>query len=282
MQADPSEPAVRLHGVHKHFRKAFGLGRKPVLQGIDLEIHAGETVGLIGPNGSGKSTLQKILAGIERPSLGSVEAFGRPLSEGSTRAEIGYVPENSPFPGELGPLAVLELLGSLQGMSRQRTRSRGLELLERVGLADHTRKNLRSYSRGMLRRFAIAQAWLHEPRLILLDEPTAGLDAQGFDVLEDMLVESRKHGATVLFTSHILSDFHQHCDRLVVLAEGRIAARGTAEELLSVPDCWQLELEHLDAAKLEELKAWLRLNEIELKQLSPAGRSLLDLYRNRF
>lgn len=274
---DPT-PALRLEGIGKSFRTRFGLGRKPVLFDIDLELRAGLTLGLVGPNGSGKSTLQKLVAGVERPSRGRLEVLGGSLERAEVRARVGYVPEDSPFPGELTASGVLDLLGSLSGLRRAQIRERAPALLETVGLADQKRTPLRRYSRGMLRRFALAQAWLHEPDLILLDEPTAGLDAPGFDVLAQLLAEARGRGATVVFASHLLSDLHEHCDELLLLLAGRVAARGAPHELLSRPDCWRLEVEGLERAQLDGLSSWIGEQGGELRSVEPSGRSLFDLY----
>ncbi len=271
-------PALRLSGVTKTYRTGLGLRRKTVLKGIDLELGRGRTLGLVGPNGSGKSTLQKLVAGVERPSSGGVEVLGGSLESAAVRARIGYVPEDSPFPGELNARSVLDLLGSLSGMERPRIRERAPALLERVGLADQAKTPLRRYSRGMLRRFALAQAWLHEPELFLLDEPTAGLDAPGFDVIAELLAEARERGATVVFASHLLSDLHEHCDELAVLLDGHVQGRGAPGELLAAPGCWRVELAGLERAGLAGLEDWVRQQGGELREVAPAGRSLFDLY----
>ena len=271
-------PALRLNGVTKTYRTGFGLRRKTVLRGIDLELDRGRTLGLVGPNGSGKSTLQKLIAGVDRPSSGEVEVLGGSLESAAVRARIGYVPEDSPFPGELNARAVLDLLGSLTGKERTRIRERAPALLERVGLADQAKTPLRRYSRGMLRRFALAQAWLHEPELFLLDEPTAGLDAPGFDVIAELLAEARERGATVVFASHLLSDLHEHCDELVVLLDGHVQGRGAPGELLAAPGCWRVELAGLEPTGLAGLEDWVRQQGGELREVAPAGRSLFDLY----
>ncbi len=280
MNAD-APPAARLIGLSKHYPVRLGLGRKAVLRELDLTIPNGATLGLVGPNGSGKSTLQRILAGVERASGGTVEVLGGALADPSVRARIGFVPEDSPFPGELDARAVLDLLGSLQGLRRSETRTRGAELLARVGLAEHARCPLRRFSRGMLRRFALAQAWLHRPDLILLDEPTAGLDAQGFDVLDELLAEARGRGAAVVFTSHLVSDLHEHCDEIVVLLDGAVAARGAPGELFRREGCWRLELEGLDEARLPELESWVTTHGGTVRSSSPAGRTLFELYHGK-
>jgi ABC-2 type transport system ATP-binding protein len=272
------DPAARVVALRKAYRTALGLRRRTVLEGVDLLVPAGAILGLVGPNGSGKSTLQRVLAGIERPDGGRVEVLGGSLADPAVRARVGYVPEDSPFPGELDARAVLQLVGSLQGLSRAEVRERGAALLERVGLGPHAGTALRRYSRGMLRRFALAQAWLHRPELVLLDEPTAGLDAQGFDVLEDLLGEARERGAAVVFTSHLVTDLHEHCDELAVLLGGRVAARGTPGELFGREGCWRLELEGLSPAAVDALRVWVRDQGGSVRSLQPAGRSLLELY----
>lgn len=274
----PEAPAARLVALRKHYRTTLGTRRRTVLEGLDLVIPSGATLGLVGPNGSGKSTLQRLLAGVERPDGGELEVLGGRLSDPTVRARIGFVPEDSPFPGELTALAVLELLGSLQGLARAEVRDRGAALLERVGLAASARTALRRYSRGMLRRFALAQAWLHRPDLVLLDEPTAGLDAQGFEVLDDLLGEARSRGATVVFTSHLVTDVHRHCDELVVLLDGRIAARGAPRELFGREGCWRLEVEGLSEDRARELEAWVASGDGRVVSRQPSGRSLLELY----
>ena len=279
MDSTNPPPAARLQAISKHYSYRFGLNRKEVLCGIDLEVTAGKAMGLVGPNGSGKSTLQKILAGLERQSSGELTVLGGTLSEGAVRARIGYVPEDAPFPGELSARAVLDLVGSLQGIPASQIRTRGDELLERVGLSEHSAKNLRRYSRGMLRRFSLAQAWLHQPDLILLDEPTAGLDAEGFDVLQDLLEEARGRGATIVFSSHLISDLEDHCDDLVVLADGRVAATGSPAELLSRPACWRLELHSMNETTVMGLREWVESQGGVVDSLNPSGRSLFELYR---
>ena len=187
--------AVEANAVVRRFPGPLGLGRgTTVLRGIDLALPEGELLGLVGPNGSGKSTLLRILAGVDRPTGGSVLVFGRdPRGEGARRA-IGWLPEDSPFPRELPARELLRLLGALRGMHGKELAARADSLLERVGLADSAKRPLRTYSRGMSRRFGLAATWLHAPRLILLDEPSAGLDAQGLGVFAELGDEARARG----------------------------------------------------------------------------------------
>jgi len=231
--APPASPAaLELRGLVKRFRPGL-LGRaRTVLSGIDLVLEPGASLGLVGPNGSGKSTLLRLAAGLERPSAGELRVFGHAPEERRARARIGYLPDGCPFPDELSPLSVLGLLGSLHGLARRECARAAEAGLERVGLAREARRPLRHFNQGMKRRFGLAQAFLHRPDLLLLDEPTAGLDAEGYVVLEELLGEARARGAALLLATHVLSDLQDHCPRSAVLLAGRIAAAGPTAELL--------------------------------------------------
>lgn len=278
MTPTPHKPAVLAKGLQKHFAVRLGIGKKQVLCGLDFECQQGANYGLIGPNGSGKSTLQRILAGADRPSSGHLEVLGGSLSSSGIRARIGYVPEDSPFPGELSARAVLDLMGSLNGLSRRHVTERGMHLLEQVGLAEHASKALRSFSRGMLRRFALAQAWLHEPDLLLLDEPTAGLDGQGFEVLALLLTEARERGATIIFSSHILSDLMEHCDQVFVLLQGRFVAQGAPQELFSKENSWRIHTAQMSEQQAQAAGAWIEQNGGRVERITPGGKTLFELY----
>jgi ABC-type multidrug transport system ATPase subunit len=223
-------PALELCGLVKRYRAGLLRPARQVLSEVSLALAAGETLGLLGPNGSGKSTLLRIAAGVERPSQGCVRVFGRSCQDPRARRRTGYLPDGSPFPPELSPRAVLGLLGELYGLERRERRRTAEALLERVGLGRDARRPLAGFSQGMLRRFALAQAFLHGPELLLLDEPTAGLDSEGHLVLEELLAEARARGTALLLATHVAADLAQHCERACVLLDGRIAAQGPAGE----------------------------------------------------
>ena len=225
-------PVLHLRGLRAGYPTAFGLRRREVLRGIDLDLGDTRRLGLVGPNGSGKSTLLYVLAGIDRATGGTLELFGADPESASVRRRVGFLPEESPFPRDVRALTALELMGSLKGLGRREARTRGRTLLGRVGLGSEERTRLGRFSRGMLRRFGLAQAVLHDPDLILLDEPAAGLDAQGFVVLEELLDEALARGARVVISSHLAGEVLASCERIICLIDGRIVADGTPAGVL--------------------------------------------------
>lgn len=276
---DPRPFALRLRKLDSAYPYALGLRRRQVLRQVDLELEAGDSLGLVGPNGSGKSTLLRLLAGLDRPRGGSLEVLGDSPSSPTTRHRIGYLPEDTPFPREMRAREVIRMLALLRGVPKSELRDRCESRLERVGLADAAKKSLGSYSRGMLRRFGFAQATVHDPELLLLDEPTAGLDALGFGVLEDLLGDAKARGAAIVIASHLLFDIHRHARRVAVLIEGRLAALGPPRELLAVEGRTRIEFGGLGSRELEDLEAELaRRGATELER-GPAPGSLLELYR---
>jgi ABC-2 type transport system ATP-binding protein len=272
--------AILSTGITKHYRAGLLLRRREALRGVDLKVSKGETLGLAGPNGSGKSTWMRLVAGVEVQSAGELEVLGGSTADAEVRRRLGFLPEDAPFPRELGAQACLDLLGSLSGMSRDEARERGGALLERVGLAHEARTSLGKFSRGMLRRFGLAQAWLHSPELILLDEPTAGLDAEGHEVLRELLREARAAGTTVCMSSHIPGDFGAGCDRLAVMVAGKIVQVGAPDELLGEPGSWSVGVKGLEEPRLAELEEWLRAVGATQTEIRPTGRELSDLYRS--
>lgn len=229
------EPAaLAIRGLAQHFRRGFLLRPRVVLAGIELTLAPGEALGLVGPNGSGKSTLLSLAAGLIDPSSGRVEVFGHPAGSRAARQQVGYLADGFPFPPELGPREVLELFGALQGLARRARRARAEAWLARVGLAHEAKTPLGAFSLGMKRRFALAQAAQHAPGLLLLDEPTAGLDAEGHVVLAELLAEARARGAALLLATHVPADL-AGCAQALVLLGGRVVERVAPVELMRDP-----------------------------------------------
>jgi ABC-2 type transport system ATP-binding protein len=216
-------PVLAVRGLHKRY------GRQQALAGIDLEIGAGELVGLLGPNGAGKSTLTKISCGLVRPSQGRVEVLGAPAGAPSARAALGYLAELFRFPGWCTATELLELHQRLSG-SRGGAAERA-ELLDLVELGDVGAKRVEEMSKGMQQRLGIAQALVGDPRLLLLDEPTSALDPVGRRIVRGLLEELRRRGVAVLLNSHLLSEVELVCDRVAIIAGGRVVRAGRPEEL---------------------------------------------------
>jgi ABC-2 type transport system ATP-binding protein len=279
---DPGAPAIRARGLRRSFRVALGLKSVEVLHGLDLDLARGQFLGLVGPNGSGKSTLLRVLAGIDPANAGELAVLGGDPDSDAVKQRVAFLPEDSPFPGELKPLAVLDLLGSLYRIPRRERRQRAERLLERVGLADSRRTPLARFSRGMLRRFGLAQAFLNDAELFLLDEPTAGLDALGFAVVDELLGEARARGAAVVIASHLWTDLHRHCERLAVLIDGRFVASGAPLELvrsLGADARLDVTLEGASERALDALRAAATGAGARVVGVGPNQANLVELYR---
>ncbi len=201
-------------------RKAFG--DNVAVRGLTLQVPAGEVFGFLGPNGAGKTTSIKMLLGLVAPTAGQALLLGRPLGDRTTRARMGFLPEHFRFHDWLTAEEFLNLHGRLYGMAADRRRARVNELLELVGLAPFRRKNLRTFSKGMLQRIGLAQALLNEPALVFLDEPTSGLDPVGRRMVRDIIRGLRAKGTTVFLNSHLLSEVEITCDRVAFIKHGEV------------------------------------------------------------
>jgi ABC-2 type transport system ATP-binding protein len=219
-----SEPPVL---AVTNLRKAYR--GQEALAGVDLRIGPGEVVGLLGPNGAGKSTLTKIACGLVRPSGGRVEVLGERAGSPPARAALGYLAELFRFPGWCTASELLRLHQRLAGSGGGPGERR--ELLELVGLGDAADKRVEAMSKGMQQRLGIAQALVGSPRLLLLDEPTSALDPVGRRIVRQLLQEVRGRGVSVLLNSHLLSEVEMVCDRVAIIAHGRLVKAGTATEL---------------------------------------------------
>jgi ABC-2 type transport system ATP-binding protein len=212
------------------------------LDGLDLAVPRGAVAGLLGPNGSGKSTTIRLLLGLHAPTAGEARVLGLPAGHREARRRTGYMPEEADLYPFLTARETVETAGALHGMERRECRAAAGALLERVGLAAEADRRVEGFSRGMKRRAGLAAALVHGPELLVLDEPTAGLDPVGREGLLSLLEECRGRGTTVLLSSHILSDVERLCDRVAILGQGRLAAEGTLAEVLEREDSFTLEV----------------------------------------
>jgi ABC-2 type transport system ATP-binding protein len=248
--------AIRIGALDKGYRSPITLRRKPVLRGLDLEVRTGEVFGFLGLNGAGKTTTIRCLVGLIRPDQGELEVLGGSPASREVRRRLGYLPENPALPDYLTPIEVLELMGRLTGLERPRRRERIAELVSMLRLERAARTPLRKLSKGTVQRVGIAQAVLHEPELLILDEPMSGLDPLGRGDVRALIDRERLAGRTVFFSSHIVPDVEAICDRVGILADGRLIKTGRIDELTTVR---------------------LQAVEIELKNVRPGDiRDLLD------
>ncbi len=232
--------AIEIRGLQKIYYSGFL--RRPFtgLDGLDLEVRRGEVFGFIGPNGAGKTTTIKCLVGLQYPTAGQAFLLGKPISDPETRRKLGFLPERPYFYQHLTAREFLDFYGQLFDIPTDVRGRRVEELLERVDLARKADTPLRQYSKGMLQRAGVAQALINDPELIILDEPMSGLDPLGRMLIRDLILEERRRGRTVFFSSHVLSDVQSICNRVGLIAGGRLRALGSIDELLSE------QVEHVD------------------------------------
>ena len=248
--------AVEIENVHKSFRGHRGKsGMVYAVKGVSLSIPSGGVYGLIGPNGSGKSTIMKMLVGLLAPHEGSCRVFGRPTTDTANRRAIGFLPENPYFYKFLTGEETLRFYGRLCGLGGRTLRERVGELLELVGLKDAAGRRLSGYSKGMLQRIGLAQALVQDPQLLVLDEPTAGVDPIGSRIIRDMILELKQRGLTIFLCSHLLEQVQEVCDRVGILYQGCLIAEGTVDELTRDAHTRQVTLRDPSPALLDQMRA---------------------------
>jgi ABC-2 type transport system ATP-binding protein len=225
-------PIVRVEEIVKDFRPGLGLRSRRVLHGISFSVREGEIFGFVGPNGAGKTTTLKILMGLIRPSAGAASILGHDVSETSFRRHVGFLPENPYFYDFLTGREILGFYARLSGVPRAGLPARVATLLDWVGLTAAADARLRTYSKGMLQRIGIAQALVHDPSVVFLDEPMSGLDPIGRKEIRDLILRLRGEGKTVFMNTHILSDVELVCDRVAIISRGRIVHEGAIDAFL--------------------------------------------------
>jgi ABC-2 type transport system ATP-binding protein len=236
--AGVSAPAIRLAALSKSFPGHLGIGRTAAVAGLDLEIRTGEIMGLLGPNGAGKTTTLKLILGLLRPDAGEVRLLGRPPADRAVRARLGFLPESPYFYDHLTAEEFLDFFARLRGIPRRERRQRIDDVLATVGLAGRGGLALRKCSKGMVQRVALAQAIQHDPDIVILDEPMSGLDPIGRRDVRDLILDLRRRGRTVLFSSHILQDAEMLCDRVAILDRGRLRSVGRLDEMVARGVAW--------------------------------------------
>ena len=230
--APEAREVVRVEEVTKDFRPGFGLRVKRVLHGISFSVKAGEIFGFVGPNGAGKTTTLKVLMGLIRATSGRATILGCEVGETDFRQHIGFLPENPYFYDHLTGREILHFYARLCGVPKSERAKRVDMLLDWVSLQHAADARLRTYSKGMLQRTGIAQALVHDPSVVFLDEPMSGLDPIGRKEVRDLILRLRDEGKTVFMNTHILSDVEMVCDRVAILVQGRIRYQGRIEGFL--------------------------------------------------
>ncbi len=232
---------IELSGLRKVYRAGLA-GRITALDGVDLRVEKGEVFGLLGPNGAGKTTAVKVLLGLTFPTQGEARLLGIPSANRESRRRVGYLPEGHRFPGYLTPRQTLSIFGRMSGVPAEVLRSRIPTLLERVRLTAWIDVRVKRFSKGMTQRLGLAAALVHEPEVLLLDEPTDGVDPVGRREIRDILLAARAAGTTIFINSHLLSEVERTCDRVAILHRGRVIREGTVAGLTAPTHRFRLRL----------------------------------------
>jgi ABC-2 type transport system ATP-binding protein len=252
------EVVVSVRGLTKVFKDFWNRPKARAVDNVDFEVRRGEVFGLLGPNGSGKSTTVKLLLGLLNPTKGHIEVFGHSPRHVQTKSRIGYLPEESYLYRYLNSRETLDFFGNLFHLGKGERDNRAEQLLEMVGLGKTQTRAVGEFSKGMQRRIGLAQALINDPDLVILDEPTAGLDPIGCREVKDLIIALARRGKTVILSSHLLSDVEDVCDRVVIYYGGKIQAAGTLKELLAEPDTLRITTPVLPRETLEKVLQTIR------------------------
>jgi len=272
-------PAVAVHGLTKIFPVPFHPTRRVVaVKDLSIRIEPGEVYGLLGPNGSGKSTTLKIILGLVSPTRGLTEIFGRDSRLVESREAVGFLPENPYFYKFLTGAETLRFFGRLCGMTGATLKSRANELLDLVGLDKARDRRLGTYSKGMLQRVGLAQALIHDPRLVVLDEPTAGVDPAGSREIRDLIIDLKRRGITVLLSSHLLAQAQEMCDRIGILADGVLVREGRLEELIAIENQTELVIAGASDDLMHEIESVIGRSNAKLLERRKSTTTLERLF----
>jgi ABC-2 type transport system ATP-binding protein len=250
-----SVPAISIQHLTKVFPVPFRRERVVAVDDLSLTVPPGQVYGLLGPNGSGKSTTMKVLLGLVTPTAGRTEIFGCDSRAVESREQVGFLPENPYFYKFLTGMETLEFFGKLSGLRGAKLAARAKELLALVRLEDAANRRIGGYSKGMLQRIGLAQALIQEPRLLVLDEPTAGVDPAGSREIRDLILDFKARGITVLLCSHLLEQVQEICDCVGILHRGKLIREGRLDELIAIENQTELILENASPELLADIAA---------------------------
>ena len=249
--------AIVIEGLTKTFKSSWpGMPSVQALCGLSLSVRRGEIYGFLGPNGAGKTTTLKILLGLMRATSGTAEVLGVPAGDVNVHRRIGFLPESPYFYDYLTAEEFLTFYGRLAGLPREELTCQVITLLETVGLSDARTRQLRKFSKGMLQRVGLAQALIHDPELVILDEPMSGLDPIGRKQIRDLILRLRDKGKTVFFSTHIIPDVEMICDRVGIVVKGKLLATGRVDELVNYGHAQSVEIvcEGLHAGEIPAIR----------------------------
>jgi ABC-2 type transport system ATP-binding protein len=274
--------AITTEGLTKRFVRFHFKRRQEVLalDHLDLRVEKGAVFGILGPNGSGKSTTMKLILGLIRPTAGRAFIFGKPCDKIESRLHVGFLPENPYFYPFLSGEETLWFYGKISGLSKTDLVRRVPELLDLVGLTEAKDRALAGYSKGMLQRIGLAQALVHDPELLLLDEPTAGVDPIGSREIRDLILHLKSRGKTVLLSSHLLEQVQDVCDRVCILHRGRKVLDGKLAEMISDQDRLNVVIEGWPDASHQELRAFIEQRGGRVVSLGHPQTTLESLFLN--
>jgi ABC-2 type transport system ATP-binding protein len=251
-------PAVEICHLVKDFRTSFKRLPLRAVDDVSICIMPGEVYGLIGPNGSGKSTTMKALLGLVAPTSGQCSIFGKDSLQVDSRDEVGFLPENPYFYKHLSGEETLKFYGKLCGIKGTKLQSRVEELLELVDLSDARHRRIGGYSKGMLQRIGLAQALIQEPRLVILDEPTAGVDPLGSRQIRDLILKLKEQGITVFLCSHLLEQVQEVCDHVGIIFSGKMVKEGKLDDLIAIENQTELVLKDASPELIAEIEALIK------------------------
>ncbi|MEX0776042.1 MAG: ATP-binding cassette domain-containing protein [Phycisphaeraceae bacterium] len=277
----PATQVVRCLGLTKVFKDFWMRDKAVAVDHIDLHVNQGEVFGLLGPNGSGKSTTIKMILGLLHPTSGRVTVLGKQPTDVASKKRIGYLPEESYLYKFLNAYETLDYYGRLFHLDRRQRAKRIETLLQMVGLEGVARRNVGSYSKGMQRRIGLAQALINDPDLLILDEPTTGMDPIGTRQIKDLIVELARRGKTIILCSHLLADVESVCDRVALMFGGKIDSMGTVDDLLVQQDKTTLETAVLDVATLEQIERVLQAHGRQIDKVDQPRQSLESYFIDR-
>jgi ABC-2 type transport system ATP-binding protein len=274
----PAGPALELRGLVKDFSVGLRGVKLRAVDHLDLHIGAGQVFGLLGPNGSGKSTTIKMILGLLEPTAGDCTVFGVPSTRVEARRDVGYLPESPYFYRHLSGRELVRFYGRMCGMPGAALAARVAEVIALVGMAEAADRRVGTYSKGMLQRIGLAQALVHNPRLLILDEPTAGVDPVGSAAMADLILRLKAQGKTVLITSHLLGQIEDICDRVAILDRGRLMVEGAVQDLVGRKGRQSLVVEAMPPGELADLRAWLAARGRTLEAVETKQRRLDEVF----